>query len=169
MAKIRFAAQAASAAFARVPEILAPGMLDIDCFRAFTIAGLEAGLDQVAFLVGGAGPGGYRDIISPPLGRALTAGDVLILDVGGVYDGYFCDFDRNFVVGAMDEDGSLDEAHKAHEVVWQATEAGLAAARRGRHLPICITPCRERCQHTTRRRPAATPMSGASATGWGCS
>ncbi len=131
VAKIRFAAQAASAAFARVPEILAPGMLDIDCFRAFTIAGLEAGLDQVAFLVGGAGPGGYRDIISPPLGRALTAGDVLILDVGGVYDGYFCDFDRNFVVGAMDEDGSLDEAHKAHEVVWQATEAGLAAARPG--------------------------------------
>ena len=126
VAKIRFAAQAASTAFARVPEILAPGMSDSACFRAFTIAGLEAGLDDVAYLVGGAGPGGYGDIISPPAGRALTPGDVLILDVGGVHDGYYCDFDRNFAVGEV-----ADDARRAHEVVWQATEAGLAAARPG--------------------------------------
>ena len=119
-------AQAASTAFARVPEILAPGMSDSACFRAFTIAGLEAGLDDVAYLVGGAGPGGYGDIISPPSGRALADGDVLILDVGGVHDGYFCDFDRNFAVG---EAG--DAARQAHDVVWRATEAGLAAARPG--------------------------------------
>ena len=43
VAKIRFAARAASAAFARVPEILAPGVSDSACFRAFRIAGLEAG------------------------------------------------------------------------------------------------------------------------------
>ena len=126
MAKIRFAARAASAAFARVPEILAPGMSDSACFRAFRIAGLEAGLDDVAYLVGGAGPAGYGDIISPPSGRALTPGDVLILDVGGVHDGYYCDFDRNFAVGAISGD-----ARRAHETVWRATEAGLAAALPG--------------------------------------
>ena len=126
VAKIRFAAQAASAAFARVPDILAPGMSEIACFRAFKIAALEAGLDDVPYLVGGAGPGGYGDIISPPSGRALTPGDVLILDVGGVYDGYYCDFDRNFAVGEVGED-----ARRTHETVWQATEAGLAAARPG--------------------------------------
>jgi Xaa-Pro dipeptidase len=126
VAKIRFAAQAASAAFARVPEILAPGMSDIACFRAFRIAALEAGLDDVPYLVGGAGPGGYGDIISPPSGRVLVPGDVLILDVGGVFDGYYCDFDRNFAVGELGED-----ARCVHETVWQATEAGLAAARPG--------------------------------------
>ena len=126
MAKIRFAAQAASAAFARVPEILVPGMSDIACFRAFKVAALEAGLDDIPYLVGGAGPGGYGDIISPPSGRALTPGDVLIMDVGGVFDGYYCDFDRNFAVGEIGED-----ARRAHETVWQATEAGLSAARPG--------------------------------------
>jgi Xaa-Pro aminopeptidase len=126
VAKIRCAAQAASAAFARVPEILAPGMSDNACFRAFKIAALEAGLDDVPYLVGGAGPGGYGDIISPPSGRALTPGDVLILDVGGVYDGYYCDFDRNFAVG-----DAGDAARRAHDIMWQATEAGLATARPG--------------------------------------
>jgi len=126
VAKIRFAARAASAAFARVPEILAPGMSERACFRAFRIAALEAGLDDVAYLVGGAGPGGYGDIISPPSGRLLAPGDVLILDVGGVHDGYYCDFDRNFAVGEVAE-----SARRAHETVWRATEAGLAAARPG--------------------------------------
>jgi len=126
IAKIRYAAHAASAAFGRVPEILSPGMAEAACFRAFKIAGLQAGLDDVAYLVGGAAPGGYGDIISPPSERPLTPGDVLILDVGGVHDGYFCDFDRNFAVG---DPG--DAARRAHETVWQATEAGLAAARPG--------------------------------------
>lgn len=128
--RIRAAAQAASRSFRRVPEILAPGMSETDCFRAFKIAALQEGLDDVAYLVGGAGPGGYGDIISPPSGRRLTAGDVLILDIGGVFDGYFCDIDRNFAVGAVD-DAADDAARRAHATVWQATEAGLAAARPG--------------------------------------
>jgi Xaa-Pro aminopeptidase len=126
IAKIRHAARAASAAFARMPALLAPGMAESEVFRAFRIAGLQAGLDEVAYLVGGAGPGGYGDIISPPSERPLTPGDVLILDGGGVYDGYYCDFDRNFAIGAID-----DAVRRAHETVWQATEAGLAAARPG--------------------------------------
>jgi Xaa-Pro aminopeptidase len=126
VAKVRHAAQAASAAFARVPEILAAGMTETEAFRSFRIAGLQVGLDEVAYLVGGAGPGGYGDIISPPSRRPLARGDVLILDVGGVFDGYYCDFDRNFAVGGID-----DAARRAHETVWQATEAGLAAARPG--------------------------------------
>lgn len=126
IAKIRFAARAASAAFARVPDILSQGMSETACFRAFRIAGLEAGLDAVAYLVGGAGAGGYGDIISPPSGRALTRGDVLIMDAGGVHDGYYCDFDRNFAVGTVAE-----AARRAHQTVWQATGAGLAAARPG--------------------------------------
>ncbi len=126
IAKIRFTARAACAAFDRVPEILSQGMSESACFRAFKIAALQAGLDDVAYLVGGAGPGGYGDIISQPSERLLTTGDVLILDIGGVHDGYFCDFDRNFAVGAI-----LDDARQAHDVVWRSTEAGLAAARPG--------------------------------------
>ena len=41
-------------------------------------------------------------------------------------NGYFCDFDRNFAVGTVS-----DAVRRAHETLWQATEAGIAAARPG--------------------------------------
>lgn len=124
--KIGYIASVASAAFDLVPDLLREGMSEVDAFRAFRIACLQLGADEVPFLVGGAGQGGYGDIISPPSDRTLTEGDVLILDTGCVWDGYFCDFDRNFAVGAIG-----DEVHKAHEVCWQATEAGIKAALPG--------------------------------------
>ena len=77
----------------------------------------------MSYLVGAAGQGGYDDIISPPAGRQIQAGDVLILDTGCVFDGYYCDFDRNYGFGVVD-----DAAKRAYEAVWHATEAGLAAA-----------------------------------------
>jgi Xaa-Pro aminopeptidase len=87
---------------------------------------LAAGADDVPYLVGGAGPGGYGDIISPPSDRPSEPGDVLILDTGATHDGYFCDFDRNYAFHGAD-----DAAKRAHETVYNATEAGLKAARPG--------------------------------------
>ena len=78
------------------------------------------------YLVGGAGPGGYGDVISPPSARTLAAGDVLMLDTGASRQGYFCDFDRNWAIGH-----APDAARRAHATLWRATEAGLAAARPG--------------------------------------
>ncbi len=124
--KIRMACDAASTAFSRVPDILQPDMSEVEAFRAFKIACLEAGADDIAFLVGGAAPGGYGDIISPPSDRRLTPGDILILDTGCLWDGYFCDFDRNFSIGEISA-----QARDAHEIVWAATEAGLEVARPG--------------------------------------
>jgi Xaa-Pro aminopeptidase len=124
--KLRHICGIASDAFARVPDLIRPGMADAEAFRAFRIACLEAGADEVPYLVGGAGPGGYGDIISPPSGRPLAAGDVMILDTGCSWDGYFCDFDRNFGLGPVTQ-----TARDAHEILFDATEAGLAAARPG--------------------------------------
>ena len=124
--KIRYIAEIASTAFEMVPEILQEGMSEIEVFRAFKIACLKLGADDVPFLVGGAGPGGYGDIISPPSERQLSNGDVLILDTGCIWDGYFCDFDRNFAVGDVS-----DAVHTAHEICWKATEAGIHAATPG--------------------------------------
>jgi len=124
--KIRHVCTLVSNAFDRAPELFAEGQSDIEAFRAFKLECLRQGVDDVSYLVGGAGPGGYGDIISPPAGRALGRGDVLILDTGCVYDGYFSDFDRNFAIGAAD-----DAARRAYDTVYRATEAGLAAARPG--------------------------------------
>lgn len=124
--KIRHICTVMSGVFENLPDILATGMTDSEIFRTFKTAALAAGADDVAYLVGGAGPGGYGDIISPPSGRPTQHGDVLILDTGATFDGYFCDFDRNYMFG-----NTTDAAKRAHEVVFLATEAGLAAARPG--------------------------------------
>lgn len=124
--KIRYVSQAVSRVFDNLFGFVDVGMRDTDIFRAFKIACLQGGVDDVAYLVGAADQGGYDDIISPPSGAVLREQDVLILDTGCVFDGYYCDFDRNFGFGAVS-----DAARNAYKVVWEATEAGLQAARPG--------------------------------------
>lgn len=126
IAKIRHVCQLVSGVFERLPELIDAGMTETEVFRRFKIACLEAGADDVPYLVGGAGQGGYGDIISPPTARPLAAGDVLILDTGAVYDGYHCDFDRNYAVGH-----APDDVRRAYDACFAATDAGFAAARPG--------------------------------------
>jgi Xaa-Pro aminopeptidase len=115
-----------SASFDQVPVQVSQGMPLEEVFRTFRREALAQGADDLPYLVGGAGPGGYIDVISPPSRRPLQAGDVLMLDTGATWDGYFCDFDRNFAIGSADA-----AACRAYDVLWRATEAGLAAARPG--------------------------------------
>lgn len=115
-----------SASFDQVPAQVSQGMPLEEVFRTFRREALAQGADDVPYLVGGAGLGGYIDVISPPSRRPLQAGDVLMLDTGATWDGYFCDFDRNFAIGSADA-----AACRAYDVLWRATEAGLAAARPG--------------------------------------
>lgn len=115
-----------SNSFAQVPQIAQQGLPLENLFREFKRAALAQGADDVPYLVGGAEQGGYRDVISPPTGAPLQAGDIVMLDSGASWDGYFCDFDRNFAIGHAD-----DLSRRAYDVLWRAAEAGLAAARPG--------------------------------------
>ena len=115
-----------SRTFARVPEIASEGQPLSQVFRAFRQEGLAQGADDVPYLVGGAEKGGYSDVISPPSEKPLAQGDILMLDSGANWDGYFCDFDRNWAVGSAD-DASLC----AYDLLWRATEAGIEAVRPG--------------------------------------
>lgn len=126
IAKIRQACAIAGRAFARVPEIAQAGTPLDHVFRRFQILCLEEGADFVPYLAGGAGPDGYGDVISPATQAPLETGDILMLDTGLVWDGYFCDFDRNFAVGAPSAC-----ATSAYTRLMEATEAGLQAARPG--------------------------------------
>lgn len=126
VAKIREACAIAGRAFARVPEIAAPGVALDQVFRRFQMLCLEEGADWVPYLAGGAGPGGYDDVISPARPDPLCPGDVLMLDTGLVWDGYFCDFDRNWSVGP-----AAPPVEQAHETLIEATQAAAAIARPG--------------------------------------
>ncbi|MFQ5622159.1 MAG: M24 family metallopeptidase [Paracoccaceae bacterium] len=116
----------ASDAFADLPGLAGPGVPLSEVFRRFRIALLQRGADDVPYLVGAAGQGGYGDVISPPAPTPLRAGDVLMLDTGAALDGYYCDFDRNFAVGAADE-----SVRSAYRTLVRAVDAGLATARPG--------------------------------------
>ncbi len=123
IAKIRAACGIADRAFARVPEIAQAGVgLDV-VFRRFQMLCLEEGADWVPYLAGASEQGGYADVISPAGPDPLRQGDVLMLDTGLVRDGYFCDFDRNFAVGAADQ--NIRDAH-AHLVETTLAVAELA-------------------------------------------
>lgn len=129
IAKIRYAASLADHAFDRVGEIAAPGVPLSTVFRKFQMLCLEEGADWVPYLAGAAAQGGYGDVISPATDTPILEGDVLMLDTGLVWDGYFCDFDRNFSIGKPSE-----VVARALNQLVDATEAAFEIARSGRTI-----------------------------------
>lgn len=123
---IRQICQIASSAFEAAPRLFHEGQSLDEAFREFRIELLRQGADDVPYLVGGAGQGGYADVISPPDSTPLQAGDVFMLDTGATLKGYHCDFDRNWAFGHADE-----AACSAYRTLFQATEAALEIARPG--------------------------------------
>ena len=126
VAHIRHICQIASGAFERLIDEVVIGDTELDASRKIRIELMKGGADLVPFAATISGPGGYDQIIVGPTDRVLSDGDTLFIDLGALYDGYSCDFDRNYAIGSIS-----DEVARAHEAVWQATEAGIAAARPG--------------------------------------
>lgn len=124
--KIHYVCDLTSAAFEALPDKLVLGDSERQNCMRLRMDLLERGADNSPFIVAGSGIGGYANIIMGPTDKVLEDGDVLIIDTGTTYDGYFCDFDRNFAFGHAD-----DAVREAHDVVYRATDAGFAAARPG--------------------------------------
>jgi Xaa-Pro dipeptidase len=126
IAKIHFVCDLTSAAFEALPQSLRLGETERQNCMRLRIDLLRRGADTSPYLISGSGPGGYDSIIMGPTERVLGDGDVMIIDTGTTYDGYFCDFDRNFAFG-----DASDPAKQAYAVTFAATDAGFAAARPG--------------------------------------
>lgn len=124
--KIERACEIAGNTFARVHEFAKPGVALEEVFRRFQMTCLDEGADWVPYLAGGLGKGGYSDVISPASDQPLTAGDVLMLDTGLVFDGYFSDFDRNYAIGKVDQ-----RAIDAHARLIDASDAAYELAKPG--------------------------------------
>ncbi len=122
--KIKYICSRVSGVFSDFPNYLEVGMSLSDVFRQFKVNCLAEGVDDVSYLVGAAGPAGYFDIIAPPNDRPLEEGDVLMLDTGTKWDGYFCDFDRNFAVGKVSH-----AVHKVHEILYDSIDLAVNAIK----------------------------------------
>lgn len=126
IAKIQYACGIADRSFSRVSEVAFLGEPLGNVFRNFQRLLLEEGADWVPYLAGGAGQGGYRDVISPTSDEPLADGDVLMLDTGALFDGYFCDFDRNYAIASVSE-----QTKDAYQLLYTATDAGINTAQIG--------------------------------------
>ena len=124
--KIRYVCELTSDSFNTLPQFANIGDSERDIVKQMRIDLLNRGADTTPYIVSASGPGGYGDIIMGPTDRVLGDGDILIIDTGTVFDGYFCDFDRNYAFAS-----ASDQAKRSYETVFQSTEAGFAAARPG--------------------------------------
>lgn len=124
--RIREACRIGSDAADLMPKRLEVGESRRMSERKMRMALMECGADHVPFLATASGAGGYPQIIAGPGDETTREGDILFIDMGATYDGYFCDFDRNWACGRLS-----DDARRVHDVLWLATEAGIKAARPG--------------------------------------
>lgn len=127
IALMRHVCQLVSSAFEALPSYAMRGDSEREVAAEFQIEVLRRGGEKIPYLICTSGAGGYPCINLGPGDHRLEAGDVLILDTGVSFRGYFCDFDRDYSVGEPS-----DTVKHAYDAVWRATEAGIAAARPGR-------------------------------------
>ena len=123
IAHIHYICQIASDAYEALPSQISIGESEREIVRKLRIDIARRGADSTLFMPAISGPGGVAQIVCGPHDRSIETGDILFIDTGSTFDGYFCDFDRNYAVGQVS-----DDAKRVHEALWLATEAGIAAA-----------------------------------------
>jgi Xaa-Pro aminopeptidase len=86
----------------------------------------EIGFERAAFdTIVASGPNAALPHARPG-SRLLSAGDLVVLDFGGVHDGYCVDLTRTVSIGEPDA-----QAHRIYAAVAEAHAAGVAASRPG--------------------------------------
>ena len=124
--KIKKIISIASEVFDNLHNQMHIGMTEIEICHIFKKQLIEKGADHTLYMSCASGQGGYDQIICDPSDKKIEDGDILIIDTGTTYDGYFCDFDRNFGFGKISK-----ESQDAYTVLWEATEKGLEKAKPG--------------------------------------
>ncbi len=99
VATLRRAIRAGDAAHAAALAEVEPGMTELDVYLLVQNAAMiELGHRAIVYGDFASGPRTATDKGGPPTGRAIEAGDLLLLDFSVVVDGYRGDFTNTFVV-----------------------------------------------------------------------
>lgn len=124
--RLRRAQRLTEAVFDEVVPLIAPGVTEQEIAAEIVYRHLRKGAERMAFdPIVAAGPNGALPHARAG-SRPLQRGDLLVIDVGGVLDGYASDMTRTVAVG---EPG--DEARRVYGVVLEAQQRALDAARAG--------------------------------------
>jgi len=109
---------------AQVASLLAPGRTEAEVARDIHEL-IAAEHDEVAFIIVASGPNGAspHHAVSD---RVLERGDAVVVDIGGVKDGYYSDMTRDYAVEVV-PDGYAE----LHAVLEEAQERAVAAVAPG--------------------------------------
>jgi len=124
--KIKKIISIASQAFDELKNYINIGQSEIEITNIMKKKLIDLGADHTLYMSCASGLGGYDQIICDPTEKKLNEGDVLVIDTGTTYDGYFCDFDRNFGFGKIS-----DSVVKTNDILWEALEIGMQSAKPG--------------------------------------
>ncbi|MEU6588185.1 aminopeptidase P family protein [Streptomyces sp. NPDC046881] len=119
------AAAAADATFEAIRKVPFAGRRESDVGQDLASLLRRFGHSQVDFTIVGSGPNGanpHHEVGD----RVIRPGDMVVLDFGGLKDGYGSDTTRTVHVGEPTE-----EERRVHDVVRAAQEAGFRAVRPG--------------------------------------
>ncbi len=126
IACLRRAAEIADIGIAAARAAIRPGVSEKQVASEIERAMLDAGADRVPFNIVLAGPNAALPH-GAPSDRKITEGELVICDIGAVYQGYFGDITRTIPAGGEPS----SEMKKVYDAVFRANEAGRKAARPG--------------------------------------
>ena len=124
--RMQLAALATDFAMAEVVPMLSQGLTERDIRDELDYRMRRHGAEFTSYdTIVASGPNAARPH-HRPVSRRIETGDSVVIDVGGLVDGYHSDMTRTYLIG--DVDPVLSEMH---EVVSQSQLLGLAAVRAG--------------------------------------
>jgi len=116
------ACEATSYAHDRIFDQVHVGMSELDINRKVQQLMLEGGAEYPGFVIIASGKGNYDQISGISSNRVLQKGDMLWLDLGATYQGYWSDFCRAGIVGEIPQEYQ-DLQALVHEVTMDAVKA----------------------------------------------
>ncbi|MEU3100431.1 aminopeptidase P family protein [Streptomyces griseoflavus] len=119
------AGAAADAAFEEIRKVPFAGRRETDVAADLAALLRRTGHSQVDFTIVASGPNGANPHHENG-DRVIERGDMVVLDFGGLKDGYGSDTSRTVHVGEP-----TDEERRVHDLVREAQEAGFRAVRPG--------------------------------------
>lgn len=124
--RIQEAQRLTEAVFDHILDVLRPGVSEREVAAEITYQHLKRGADKMAFdPIVASGPNGAQPH-ARPTDRSLQEGDLVVIDMGGMRNGYASDMTRTVAVGEPSA-----AAQEGYDVVRDAQEQALEAAQSG--------------------------------------
>jgi Xaa-Pro dipeptidase len=135
---LRRAGAATGQAYDRLLAGAGAGVSEAELHRAFAAGAVEAGADRAGFFFVHSGTGAYQPSDGTATERRLAAGDLLWVDAGAVWRGYWADYVRMAAVGQ-----STADQRRRYATVYAASRAVLSAVRPGVPVAALARLCAE--------------------------